>query len=82
VLPVTLDTSVYVGVLISRGFSARLRIDISDAILTETIRVLREKSEWDGYRLHDAMLKLAGLTNRVAPRQSLDVIKEAPRLRR
>jgi uncharacterized protein len=87
VLPVTLDTSVYVGALTSRGFSARvftlaragvLRIDMSDAILTETIRVLREKFEWDGYRLHDAMHKLAGLANRVVPRQALDVIKEDP----
>lgn len=84
---VTLDTSVYIGALNSRGFSARIftlaqagevRIDISDAILTETIRVLREKFAWDGYRLQDAMHKLAGLTNRVVPRQALDVIKEDP----
>jgi putative PIN family toxin of toxin-antitoxin system len=87
VLAVTLDTSVYVGALNSRGFSARIfavaragvvRIDISDAILTETIRVLREKLGWDGYRLHDAMYKLASLTNRVAPKQQLDVIQEDP----
>src|ERR1035441_5133634 len=63
VLSATLDTSVYVGELNSRGFGARIftlaqtgviRIDISDAILSETIRVLREKFGWDGYRLHDA----------------------------
>jgi uncharacterized protein len=87
VLAVTLDTSVYVGALNSRGFGARIftlarsgviRIDISDAILAETIRVLREKFAWDGYRLQDAMQKLAGLANRVVPRQTLDVIKEDP----
>ena len=53
---VTFDTSVYVGALNSRGFSAQIftlahtgaiRIDISDAILSETIRVLRDKFGWD-----------------------------------
>lgn len=65
---VTLDTSVYIGALNSGGVSSRLftlareriiRIDVSDAILDETIRVLREKFGWDGYRLHDARLRLS-----------------------
>ena len=84
---VTLDTSVYVGALNSGGFGSRLftlaqtgviRIDISDAILDETIRVLRDKFGWDGYRLHDARLRMASFTNRVTPAQTLDVIKEDP----
>src|SRR5450759_1676854 len=63
VLSVTVDTSVYIGALNAGGFGCRLftmaqsgviRIDISEAILDETIRVLREKFGWDGYRLHDA----------------------------
>jgi len=83
----TLDTSVYVGALNSGGFGYRLfylaqskliRIDSSDPILDETIRVLREKFEWDGYRLHDARVKLAGITNRVVPTQLLQVVKEDP----
>ena len=84
---VTLDTSVYIGALNSRGFGSRLfamaqsgaiRIDTSDAILDETIRVLREKFEWNAYRLYDARLKLSNLTNRVTPTQTLDVIQEDP----
>ena len=51
---------------------------MSDAIPDETIRVLREKFGWDGYRLHDARRRLASLTNRVAPTQVLDIIKEDP----
>jgi putative PIN family toxin of toxin-antitoxin system len=87
VLNVTLDTSVYVGALNSGGFGSRMftmaqtgviRIDISDAILDETIRVLRDKFGWDGYRLHDARLRMASFTNRVTPAQTLDVIKEDP----
>ena len=86
-LNVTLDTSVYVGALNSGGFGSRMftmaqtgviRIDISDAILDETIRVLRDKFGWDGYRLHDARLRMASFTNRVTPAQTLDVIKEDP----
>ena len=86
-LNVTLDTSVYVGALNSGGFGSRLftlaqtgviRIDISDAILDETIRVLRDKFGWDGYRLHDARLRMASFTNRVTPAQTLNVIKEDP----
>src|ERR1035437_1629165 len=42
-----------------------IRIDISDAILDETIRVQRDKFGWDGYRLHDARLRMASFTNRV-----------------
>jgi len=62
VLSATFDTSAYIGALNSRGFGGRLlalaqageiRIDISDAILEETIRVLRDKFAWDGYLLHD-----------------------------
>ena len=83
----TLDTSVYVGALNSRGFGYRLfylaqskliRIDISDAILDETCRVLRERFEWDAYRLRHARIKLASVTNRVAPTEFLQVIKEDP----
>jgi predicted nucleic acid-binding protein len=55
-----------------------IRIDTSGAILNETIRVLREKFEWDGYRLHFTRLKLASFANLVTPTQILDVIQEDP----
>ena len=83
----TLDTSVYIGALNGGGFGSHLfamaqacaiRIDISDTILDETIRVLREKFDWDGYRLNDARQRIARFTNRVTPTQTLDVIKEDP----
>jgi predicted nucleic acid-binding protein len=87
VLGITLDTSVYVGALNAGGFGSRLfgivetgaiRIDISDAILDEIIRVLRDKFEWDGYRLNGARQRLTNLTNRVTPTQTVDVIQEDP----
>lgn len=86
-LSVTIDTSVYVSALNSRGAGSRLlgmgragqiRIDISDAILSETTRVLREKFAWDGHRLHDLVLRLCQITNRVTPTRALQVIAEDP----
>ena len=53
-------------------------IDISDPILNETLRVLRDKFGWSGDMLHDARGKLAKLTNRVMPTVTLNVIKEDP----
>jgi len=54
----------------------RIRIDLSAPILTETIRVLREKFVWDGYRLHAARQMLLSLSNQVTPTQTLNVIAE------
>lgn len=83
----TLDTSVYIRALYLGGAAAsligharagNLRIDISDPILHETNRVLRDKFGWSPYMLHDAREKLATLGNRVTPTTALDVIKEDP----
>src|SRR6266536_1539735 len=87
VIAVTPDTSFYIGALNSRGQGSRIlgmarageiRIDISDAILAETIRVLREKFAWDGYRLHEISQSLSQIANRVTPQESLNVVKEDP----
>jgi uncharacterized protein len=87
VIGVTLDTSVYIGALNSRGFGSDLlmmaaageiRIDTSEAILSETFRVLREKFRWDPYRLHDVSRRLSSLTHCVTPSIVLDVVKEDP----
>lgn len=50
-----------------------MRIDTSDAILDETIGVLREKFHWNGYRLHFAGLELPRLTNCVKPAPTVTV---------
>ena len=76
----TLDTSVYVGalhfgsqaiVIIGHARAGNIRIDISEAIPAETIRVLRDKFQWDGYTLQDARAKLLALGNYVLPTESL-----------
>ncbi len=50
-----------------------IRIDISHAILDETIGVLRDKFGWEGYRLHFARAALLNFANLVTPTQRLDI---------
>ena len=83
----TLDTSVYIRalhfggpatVIIGHARTGNIRVDISDAIVAETIRVLRDKFQWDGYSLQDARGKLLALGNYVFPTETVRVIKEDP----
>ena len=53
--------------------SGTIRIDLSDAILAETIGVLCDKFDWDGYRLHFVNLELRKLANMVTPAYTLAV---------
>lgn len=83
----TLDSSVYVRALHFGGPAASLigharagtiRIDISEAILTETLRVLRDKLQWNGSMLQDARHRLLSLGNVVSPVVGVTVVKEDP----
>ena len=65
---VTLDTNIYVSALNFGGLASRvlgmakagtIRIDISDHIEAELVRVLREDFAWEGYRLHFMKERLA-----------------------
>jgi predicted nucleic acid-binding protein len=87
VISATLDTSVYIRalhfggpatVIIGHARAGNIRVDISDAIVAETIRVLRDKFQWDGYSLQDARGKLLALGNHVFPTEILHVVKEDP----
>jgi putative PIN family toxin of toxin-antitoxin system len=85
VLSATLDSSVYIRALQLGGAAAhllgyaregQLRIDVSDPILDETMRVLRDKFKWSGEMLHFTRQNLSRITNRVEPAHRLDIIKE------
>jgi putative PIN family toxin of toxin-antitoxin system len=87
VISATLDTSVYIRalhfggpatVIIGHARVGNIRIDISEAIVAETIRVLHDRFQWDGYSLQDARGKLLALGNYVSPTERLHVIKEDP----
>jgi predicted nucleic acid-binding protein len=58
--------------------SREIRIDISKAVLDETIGVLREKFKRDPYTLNDIRQKLNATCNFIASTGTLDVVKEDP----
>jgi putative PIN family toxin of toxin-antitoxin system len=83
----TLDSSVYVralhfggpgALLIGHARAGNIRIDISDPIINETLRVLRDKFGWNGYMIQDARVKLLSLGNHVSRTVTLGIIKEDP----
>jgi putative PIN family toxin of toxin-antitoxin system len=53
--------------------TGKIRSDTSEAIMDETIGVLRDKFGWDGYSLHFARLQLQKVTNRVQPTRTIEV---------
>lgn len=79
----TLDTSAYVRALHLGGPAAtligyarmgELRIDTSEPIMDEVMRVLREKFAWSAEMSHFTRQKLAGISSRVTPTETLNVI--------
>jgi putative PIN family toxin of toxin-antitoxin system len=83
----TFDSNVYVSALVFRqkmlsllhlAIDQDIEIAISDEIMDETIRVLREKFQWSDDRLEEARTLIAGFTRRVVPTQKLDVVKADP----
>jgi putative PIN family toxin of toxin-antitoxin system len=80
---VTLDTNVYVSAfhfggmrLLHMAVDGDIEVAVSQPILNELIRVLREKFQWDGYRLQGAKQQILRLARLVEPAQTLHVIKE------
>jgi uncharacterized protein len=87
VVSVTADTNVYISASISpgppfrvltMGIDGLIRIDVSDPIVSEVVRVLRTKFEWDGYRLNDIRQRILRMAHHVTPVRALDVVKEDP----
>ena len=80
---VTLDTNVYVSAfqfggmrLLHMAVNGDIEVAVSQPIIEEVIRVLRDKFQWGGYRLQDAKQQILGFARLVTPAQSLDVVKE------
>src|ERR1017187_5660990 len=53
-----------------------IEVAVSQPIIEELIRVLRDKFQWDGYRLQDAKRQILGFARLVTPSKTLDVVKE------
>jgi putative PIN family toxin of toxin-antitoxin system len=84
---VTLDTNELISAfnfrgkaleLIHRAINGEIEIAISEPIPQETMRVLRDKFEWNPYELralHDSLIKICKL---VEPKHALAVVADEP----
>lgn len=83
----TADTNIYISGLRFGGVPERFldgaaagdfRLDISDAILSETLGVLRKKFQWSEEALREAEEDIRSYTRHVTPTQTLDIIQADP----
>jgi putative PIN family toxin of toxin-antitoxin system len=84
---VTLDTNIYISALEFGGTPLRLlrmaidhtiEITISQPIIDETRRVLRDKFGWPELRRDEAEEWIRSFTRLVTPGREIDIIKEDP----
>jgi len=88
--PLTLDfpsTNIYISGLLFGGKPRRFldlaragafRLDISEPIKTEILRVLREDFAYPDEALHDVRERIERTTHSVTPTETLDIIKVDP----
>ena len=83
----TADTNIYVSALQFGGVplhflelaaAGEFRLYISDAILNESLRVLRYKFQWSEADLRDAEATIRACTEHIIPQETLDVIQADP----
>ena len=79
---VTLDTNEYVSAfhfggrakhLLHMAVDGDIEIAVSRPIITETLRVLREKFHWEGYDILDAGQRIERIARMVEPTETLSV---------
>jgi putative PIN family toxin of toxin-antitoxin system len=85
VIRVTVDSNIYISAFQFRGTPERLltlaaeekvELAISDYIVEEVCRTLREKFDWPEDRISQAQRIMDRITRRVVPSQTLNLIKE------
>jgi putative PIN family toxin of toxin-antitoxin system len=84
---VTADSNIWVSAfgyggnprrLIEMGDAGEIRIDISEFIIDEVLRTLRDKFAWSPERLQGAADQMTAIARKVAPSQIVVVLKEDP----
>ncbi|MGD0694850.1 MAG: putative toxin-antitoxin system toxin component, PIN family [Terriglobia bacterium] len=84
---VTADSNIYISALhfggppdkfLDLARTGIIHLTISDDILAEVTRVLRDKFGWSQEALSMAQARIADFTVRVAPAQKLDAVREDP----
>jgi putative PIN family toxin of toxin-antitoxin system len=86
-LAVTADSNIYISALVFAGRPLQFldaaragifRLAISDELLAEVQRVLRDKFRWPREDLDEAAAALADFTVRVHPDRTIDAVPEDP----
>ena len=84
---VTADSNIWVSAFNYRGKPRRLidmadtgeiDLSVSQPIIDEVLRVLRDKFQWDTDRLSDAEAEMNEVARKVAPAESVDAVKADP----
>jgi uncharacterized protein len=84
---VTLDSNIYVSALnfggrplqlLQKAAAGEIGIAVSDSILNEVARILRDKFEWSAHRVQGAESTIRSIARHVTPGKTLDVVKDDP----
>ena len=84
-LRIVFDSNVYVSALLFKGLPGRvlamainneIKLITSDAIIAETVRVLKEKFKWPGHNIDKFVRRLSGISENVRPCIKLSIAKE------
>ena len=84
---ITADTNLYVSALqfggkpqtlLDMAQDGQIELALSDEILDETLRILRDKFQRSPEHLRDAEAQLRAVTKHVSPTERLDVVKADP----
>jgi putative PIN family toxin of toxin-antitoxin system len=87
VIRVTADSNIYLSALLFGGppddlltlaRDGRIHLTVSDDILNEVTRVLSDKFKWPPRAVALARNHIGGFTEKVAPTERIDVVKDDP----
>ena len=82
---VTADSNIWVSAfgyggkprrLIEMADAGEIRVDISEFIVEEVLRTLRDKFKWSAESLQEAADQMKAIARNVAPSRTVDVLKE------
>jgi predicted nucleic acid-binding protein len=87
VLAITADSNIWISAfnfggnprrLIEMGDAQLIRVDTSEDIIDEVMRVLRVKFEWSEESLKEAKSQMNAIGHKVTPDRKLDAVAEDP----
>ncbi len=84
-LRIVFDSNVYISALLFKGIPGiilemalknQVLLIISDEIIAETVRILKEKFKWPEHNIDKFVRRLSGISENIRPGIKLDAVKE------